>query len=336
MKIERILIIGFGSIGKRHFNIAKGKFPYAKVRVLRRLEKSDNANKDFFIYNLNDAIAFDPQIVVIANPANFHLSSARPFIKKNRYFLIEKPISNNLDEAKKFIERCKNENAIVQVGYNLRFLSSLKNFKNYIDEGIIGDLWSIRSEAGQYLPSWRPQYDYRKTVSAKKSLGGGVINELSHEIDYLLWIFGNIKWIRAVTSKQSDLDIDVEDSAHILMGFQDCDNKNLIASLNMDFIRHDRKRECIVIGSEGSLKWDGTNGTINFWKKGGTSWIELFHLDDLAESYEYEWDDLVLSYVNQTQPIINGKEGLKTLHVLFNLIKSSKSEGIIMEINNEG
>ena len=335
MKIKKILIIGLGSIGSRHLNIAKAKFPQAKIRVLRSSEKKDDSptNEDFF-YNPDDAIAFDPQIVVIANPANYHLSSAMPFIKKNRYFFIEKPISNNFEEAKKFLEICKKENIIVQVGYNLRFLSSLKNFKNYIDKGIIGDIWSVRSEIGQYLPSWRPQSDYRQTVSAKRSLGGGVVNELSHEIDYLLWIFGDIKWIRAITSRQSDLDIDVEDSAHILIGFQYCQNKNLIASLNMDFIRHDRKRECIVIGSVGSIKWDGINGTIELWKKGSASWIELFSLNDLDKSYEYEWDDMVLSYVNQTEPLINGNEGLKTLHVINNLIKSSESTGLVMEMKN--
>jgi predicted dehydrogenase len=333
MDIERILIIGFGSIGRRHFNIVKGRFPFAKVMVLRRSKKIDDANKDVFLYNLNDALAFDPQIVVIANPANFHLSSASPFIKEGRYFFIEKPISNNLNEAERFLERCKKENATVQVGYNLRFLSSLKKFKNYIDEGIIGDLWSIRSEIGQYLPSWRPS-DYRKTVSANKSLGGGVVNELSHEIDYLLWIFGEINWIRAIISKQSDLDIDVEDSAHILMGFQSCQNKSVIASLNMDFIRHDRKRECIVIGSEGSLKWDGVNGSIMLWKKNDSSWIELFNLVDLEESYHYEWDDMALSYINKTEPFINGAEGLKTLCVLSKIIKSSESSGVIVEVKN--
>jgi predicted dehydrogenase len=203
-----------------------------------------------------------------------------------------------------------------------------------LDEGLIGDMWSIRSEIGQYLPSWRPDSDYRKTVSAQNYLGGGVVNELSHEIDYLLWIFGDINWIRAITSKQSDLDIDVEDSAHILMGFKKHNKNNLIASLNMDFIRHDRKRECIVLGSKGSVKWDGLNGTVELWKKEATSWEELFNLEDLEKSYEYEWDNLETSYMNQVQPFINGLEGLKTLHAIDVVKKSSKLDGIIMEVTN--
>jgi predicted dehydrogenase len=303
---------------------------------LRNSEKKDVSptNIEFF-YNLDDAIAFDPQIIVIANPANYHISSAMPFIKKNRYFFIEKPISNNFEEAKKFLKICKKENIIVQVGYNLRFLSSLKNFKNYIDKGMIGDIWSVRSEIGRYLPSWRPQSDYRNTVSANRSLGGGVVNELSHEIDYLIWIFGEVKWIRAIMSKQSDLDIDVEDSVFINIGFQYCYNKNLIASLNMDFIRHDRKRECIVIGSEGSLKWDGVNGTVELWKKGSNSWIELFSHNDLDKSYEYEWENMLLSYINQTEPLINGKESLKTIHVIKNIIKSSLSKGQVIQMKEK-
>jgi predicted dehydrogenase len=334
MNPEKILIIGLGSIGKRHLSIARGKYPDAQIKVLRSKKVSTEYAENNFLYSLEDAINFDPQIVVVANPASLHLSSATPFIKENRYFFIEKPISNDLNEAEIFLEMCKEKNAMVQIGYNLRFLTSLKIFKSYLDEGIVGDIWSVRSEIGQYLPSWRPQSDYKETVSAQKSLGGGVVNELSHEIDYLLWIFGNIKWVRALTSRQSNLDIDVEDTAHILMGFEHI-NRNITASLNMDFIRHDNKRECIVIGSFGSLKWDGIQGTVEFWKKDQGSWDELFKLKDLNESYKYECDDLGRSFLNNEEPLINGFDGLKTLSVLEEIKKSSQSEGIIMKIINQ-
>ena len=91
----------------------------------------------------------------------------------------------------------------------------------------------------------------------------------------------------------------------------------------------------IVIGSFGSIKWDGIRGTVEFWKKDQGSWDELFKLKDLNDSYKYEWDDLGRSFSNNEEPLINGFDGLKTLSVLEEIKKSSQSEGVIMKIINQ-
>ena len=329
MSIKKILIIGFGSIGRRHYEIAKNKYPEAEIKILRSSETKDSELKNTF-FKTEDAIDFDPQLVVVANPASFHISSALPFIKEERYFLIEKPLSIQMDDAEFFLKKCCEKKSIVQVGYNLRFLSSLKFFKKCIHDKLIGDLWSVRSEVVQYLPSWRTNLDYRESVSGQAFLGGGVINELSHEIDYLLWLFGNVEWVSAITSKQSDLEIDVEDSAHIIISFVK-NNNNVIASLNMDFIRRDRKRECIVIGSKGSIKWDGLSGKVFEWKDKDTSWNEIFSLEDLDKSYEYEWDNLEKSYNSKIKPDIDGYEGLRTLNLIDLIKKSATLNGEIIK-----
>ena len=77
----------------------------------------------------------------------------------------------------------------------------------------------LRCEIGQYLPLWRPGSDYRLGVSANRALGGGVLLELSHELDYLRWIFGDVDWVQASLERQSALEIDVEDTAHLLLSF---------------------------------------------------------------------------------------------------------------------
>ena len=80
--------------------------------------------------------------------------------------------------------------------YNLRFLPSLQAYRERIQFGVIGKVLSVRCEIGQYLPSWRPGSDYRQAVSASRALGGGALLELSHEIDYLRWIFGEVAWVQ--------------------------------------------------------------------------------------------------------------------------------------------
>ena len=169
--MNRILIVGLGSIGKRHLVLARGFFPQADIRILRHHFNTDlpyEANGAFF--NINEALDFSPQIAVIANPSPFHMESATSLIKTGCHLLIEKPLSNhpvNLEQFCKSVETCK---AVVLVGYNLRFLSALKYFQQFLEEGKLGNILSVRSEAGNYLPSWRPGSDYRRGVSAQKIL----------------------------------------------------------------------------------------------------------------------------------------------------------------------
>jgi predicted dehydrogenase len=181
--IKRVLIVGYGSIGRRHFRLARKLLPNAKILVLKRkITKKKNQNIDLCVNNLRDAIKFKPQIAVIANPASHHLKSAYPLAKLGVHLIIEKPLSSSNTNILKLIKICELKKNILMVGYNLRFLKSLIKFRNILNKDIIGKVLSIRSEVGSFLPSWRTGSDYKKSVSASKKLGGGVLLELSHDI----------------------------------------------------------------------------------------------------------------------------------------------------------
>lgn len=316
MKINKILIIGFGSIGKRHLTIVNKLFNSVDVKILRSSPKTSVSQDLDLIYSIDDALKFDPQVVVVCNPATKHLDYASHFIKENRYLFIEKPLSNNYEKAEIFIQNCKTSGVKVQVGYNLRFLKSLKKFKELIDKNVIGEIWSVRSIVGSYLPDWR-QNNYKNSVSAQKSLGGGVVNELSHEIDYLIWIFGEIQSYKSTTLKQSNLDIDVEDTAHILLKFITNTKKFFVASLDMDFIRSDKIRECTAIGSNGSLRWDCLNGSVSLIKRGEDKWTTIYqNIEDIERSYELQWKEIEECYKNNLEPMVSGDEALKSLKLL--------------------
>jgi predicted dehydrogenase len=100
----------------------------------------------------------------------------------------------------------------------------------------------------------------------------------------------------------------------------------------MDFIRHDRKRECVVFGSKGTIRWNGLTGCVEFFKIKTKVWKELFNSEDLEQSYEKEWDNLIMSYLKKYQPIVNGAEGIRTLNVISAIKKSSKLDGIKIKI----
>lgn len=326
--INRILIVGLGSIGKRHLRLARELLPNADIRILRHQKCAsipEHANGCFSI--LEQAIDFAPQIAVIASPATFHMSAAQPLAQAGVHLLVEKPLSASLDGVPQLLETCREQGIVLLTGYNLRFLPSLQRFRELLSENAIGRVLSVRCEIGQYLPSWRPDTDYRQGVSARQELGGGALLELSHELDYLRWIFGELNWVKATLSRQSNLEIDVEDSAHLILGFAPAaDGHQLVGTVSLDFIRHDTTRLCTAIGENGSLRWNGLTGMVEQFEAGTEEWRPLFcHRHQRDDSYLAEWRHF-LSCVNEQQtPLITGEDGLKVLQIIDAARRSSES-----------
>jgi predicted dehydrogenase len=323
--IKKILIVGAGSAGTRHLAIAKNLFPDAVIALLtNRINVNGALNADFHFTSSSDAISFLPDIAVISGAASTRMEICTSLANSGTHLLIEKPISNSIKGVANLIEICQDKKSILAVGYNLRFNESLMTFRDNINSQIIGKPLLINCEVGQFLPSWRENNDYRKSVSANRKLGGGVLLELSHEIDYLDWIFGSIKWVRATVMKQSSLEIDVEDSAFLTLGIVNKNNPNLVANLSMDFIRQDKRRNCVVVGDKGTLKWDGINQEVSLLKKDETIWTILFKANStINDSYLKEWNDFVDCIKSGKSPKANGIDGLHALEVIESALESA-------------
>ena len=332
--IKTVLIVGFGSIGRRHAGVIQSIFPDIDIIVLRHKKLNSHKFEALGLYksvtSIHEAIALNPQVAIISNPASKHIDIAKKLASRGVNLLIEKPISDSSKGVQDLIDTCYQNNITLMTGYNLRFLPSLIEFKKQINSEKVGKIYSVRTEVGQYLPDWRSESDYRDGVSSQQKLGGGALLELSHEIDYLLWIFGKISWVKSHVSKQSDLDIDVEDSAQVIIGFEKNNGTVLTASLNIDFIRHDTIRKCFVIGENGTLLWDGIKGQVEFFKKTGTQWEVLFSSrSDRDYTYTEEIKSFFLSVESNTSPSISGEDGLKVVNIVENIKESSNSNSIV-------
>lgn len=317
--IDRILIVGLGSIGKRHLRLAREFFPRADIRVLRHKESASTPEYSNGCFSdMDQAVEFAPHIAVIANPAPFHVASAQRLAASGTHLLVEKPIAACVDGVARLLDSVWERGTILLTGYNLRFLPSLQKFRDLLVVKEIGKVWSVRCEIGQYLPSWRPDTDYRQNVSARRELGGGALLELSHEIDYLRWIFGEVDHVNATISQQSTLEIDVEDTVHLILGFAPAeDGHRLIATLNMDIIRHDTTRICTAIGENGSLRWNGLTGVVEKFEVGAKEWRELFrHQHQRDDSYLAEWRHFLLCVKEQKAPLASGGDGLRVLQII--------------------
>ena len=314
--IARALIVGLGSIGKRHLRLLRAALPSADIRVLRHagcdevIEHSDGC-----FDQLDAACAFAPQLAVIASPAPFHLATAMALARAGAHLLVEKPISDNVAGVSDLIALCSAQGLQLQVGYNLRFLETLQTFRAELIGGSIGRVHAIHCEIGQYLPTWRPSVPYQGTVSARQELGGGVLLELSHELDMLRWIFGAVDWLSAWTGRQSALEIDVEDCVMVQMGFA----AGPVAQVGMDFLRRDTTRVCTAIGEKGSLRWDAVAGTVTRFDPDAGTWGNVFSTKAHRDASYGAQINALLNAVQTGQPndfAAQGKDGLAVLDLV--------------------
>jgi len=207
--------------------------------------------------------------------------------------------------------------------------------KEHVDNKKIGKIFSVRCEVGQNLMYWRKGRDYRSSVTANRNLGGGVLLELSHELDYLSWIFGPCKWVRAWIGNVSDLEVDVEDSANLLLGMHQNDtDQDLICSLNMDFVRQEQERSCTVIGEHGTVKWNGCLGIVEIYSKGTGVWKTVYSdISDVEQSYTRQFKSF-LNSINKNQfaaPSV--KDGINVLKIIASSHESSSQVGKQININ---
>jgi predicted dehydrogenase len=328
--VEKVLIAGLGSIGQRHLRLVRERLPDAEIMVLRHRASNDRPEyADRVTESMDEALAFAPQVAVIANPAPMHLAVAEALLDARCHMLIEKPMATEAAAAASFLKRLPESTLVCQVGYNLRFLPSLTEFRRLVNEGVAGRTLSIRAEIGQYLPDWRPGKDYRDSVSAKRELGGGVLLELSHEFDYLGWVFGDVEWVSAWASHVSDLELDVEDCAHLVMGFATRNQVGeTVATLSMDLFRRDTLRTCTMIGSEGSLRWNPLAGSVELHKAGGSGWETVFtKAPERDQAYRAQLDHFLDCVRTGGKPLVDAAAGLRALDTVEAARRSMASDG---------
>ena len=267
----KFMIAGLGSIGRRHLRnlVALGE----RDILLYRTHQStlpDQELADFPVEtDLGQALAQKPDAVIVANPTAYHLDIALPAAQAGRHLLLEKPISARLDERVSELQRVVTAQDLqVLVGFQFRFHPTLARIRELILAGALGRPLSFRVHWGEYLPDWHPWEDYRQSYAARRDLGGGVVNTLSHPLDYVRWLFGEVRSLMGMTAQVSGLALDVEDLAEITLGFE----SGVVGSIHLDYIQRPPEHTLAIIFERGLIRWDNASGEAQVYAADSASW----------------------------------------------------------------
>jgi predicted dehydrogenase len=320
--INNIGIIGLGSIGRRHLRLVKELRPELNIIAVRsgkgkKVEEEKLLNA--VVHSLEEAIDCGIEAAIIATPAVYHVQQAIKLMEKGIHVLIEKPLSHSLDNVNKLLRIAKTSKLVGLVGYCLQYDPGALKFNKMLNNQKTGKILNAQVECGSYLPDWRKGFDYRESVSAKAELGGGVLLELSHELDYIRWFFGEMKSVSANIQNSGTLDINVEDSVDMIfesvLGFP--------VSVHLDFNSRNTRRKCIARCTNGDLILDAFANRVIWLPANGPEELETYK-NDRDYIYKEQLKHFFDCIENKKLPSVSIHDGLAVLHMIDSIKKSHK------------
>jgi predicted dehydrogenase len=325
----KVLIAGFGSIGSRHLKNMFAIDRQCNVVIWHQRSKPTAVIDDLSstvqrVYSLQEALDVRPDAALITGPASTHIDTGLALAENDIHLFIEKPLSNRIDGVDNFVNECRARGLVLMVGYNFRFYKPMLTIEKALQQQKIGRVLSVRAEAGQYLPDWRPARDYRQTVSARRNLGGGVLLELSHEFDYLVWLLGDVETVWAHADRLSDLDVDVEDIAEVILQFR----SGAVGSLHLDMVQRTATRTCRIIGTEGTITWDWDTHRVRMYSAVMDNWTDLRPAEriDPNDMYLAELKHFFGCVAGRATPVVDGEAGRRVLQIALAARRSSKEK----------
>lgn len=322
----KALVVGYGSIGKRHVeNLLK----YSKVEIIICTKRKDLIFKKRckVVDSLKKGIDEKPDVAFITNVTNLHVPTAIELAKAGINLFIEKPLSNSMKQVQYLSKIAKNQKIKVMMGCNLRFHECIIKIKKLVEKNTIGEIISAKVEWGSYLPDWHPYEDYRDSYAAREKLGGGIMFTCIHEIDYLYWIFGEVDEVVSFTGKYSNLELDVDDLSAILLKFK----KKLIVELHLDHFQRPESRNCKIIGTKGTIYWDSDSNSVKLFDIKKKQWIKQITIQNYKRNDMYVKElKHFLSCISRKKETINDlDQGIKTLEIAQAILDSSKRKKVI-------
>lgn len=316
----KFLIMGVGSIGERHAKNLKSMLTDVSIDAYdpssERLTEVCKRNNVRPVDNGAVDRAYD--CVLVCTPPISHIELALRALHAGSNVFIEKPLSSDLKNVDKLSLLSEEKGLLAFVAYNFRFNRGLSLVRKMASEQAWGKVIHATAYFGQYLPDWRPWQDYKKSYTANKSMGGGIIFDGSHEVDYVAWMFGRPTYVQSNFASTNTLSADTEAITDILLTFKD-----MPAYIHLDFIRREYRRVVELLCEKGIIYWSLSEDVVKTFDASTKQWNTVSLNENVNDMYLSEISH-VLDCINshKKSEVIGLENGISTLQLSDAIYKS--------------
>jgi len=306
----KVLVLGVGSIGKRHItNLVE--MGYKDIVVYDpNVEEFTIINPNAENYSPKFAKSFEQalnsncKIAFVCSPPHLHNKQALACANKGMHLFIEKPLSNSLEGIDELLAIIKKKKLVMMTACNYRFSPTFKKVKNELGKTEFGKpLWASITY-GSYLPDWR-ETNYTKNYATSPVTGGGVLFDAGiHFIDFLLWLFGSAQVVSAALNNQDDgLMIKTEDCADFVLKH----DNGVVSCCHSDYFNKQKTNRGMIVCQYGTIEWDFIKAEED---------VNLMYVEELKH---------FLSCVSgKTKMVTDIEDGKKALEIALRIKKVTK------------
>jgi len=266
-KRYRVVFFGLGSIGSRLARLAADDFGH-EVFAFRSRATADSLPGVANISSEREQADLSPEVAFITSPTSLHVETALSCAGRGMHLFVEQPLSDRLDGVDRLLRTVARRGLATCVGCNLRFDPMIAQLRSRLAGRAP---FCARVICSSHLPSWRPAQDYRRSYSASRKMGGGVLLDLIHEPDYCHFLFGPIEAIEGTAAKVSGLEIETEDSADMTLSHR----SGVRTQVHLDYFGLRTQRKIEVFGDGLYVEADLIGRTL-LWRENGRKRTKSF------------------------------------------------------------
>jgi len=324
----KFLVIGTGSIGKRHTrNLLATGVPATDIAAIDpredRREEVRALGVETTYTSLAEALdsgSFDAAFV--CSPTSMHIEDATALAERGVHMCIEKPLARDLEGIDGLQRAVEDNGVVVLMGYIFRFLPLTAKVRELLDADAIGKVLYARGEFSEYLPDWHPYEDYRSFYMAKKELGGGSILDQCHIMDLVHYLLGGFHSVFAVNTKVSSLEVEADDIAEMVIHLK----SGVLASIHTDIFGREHRKQFEIKGETGNITWDFYANTVTLYDPDSKS-VAAFKKfpTDFNLTYLEETSNFIASCRGEAKPLASLADGIETMQLIQAAERSRES-----------
>ena len=234
----KVLIAGCGSMGRNHVRVYSENHRVTEVIAFdpskESLKMVEAYQKTRTFTDLNEALKEKPDCAVVAAPTRLHYEVANRILDEKIPLLVEKPITEELEDGKKLVDKAEKQNTLLLAGHIERFNPAVQALKKNLH--LIGELFYASA--------------HRFGVPTQRDVGSSFVDQAVHDIDVISFLYGKppseVSAIerKIVDGKNNDL-------CSALFEFD-----GFTATVEANRVTPIKNRDLIVLGTKGAARLD--------------------------------------------------------------------------------